>query len=363
MGTWGTGLYSDDTAADVKLLCEEIFPFVSIEEGNKIIFDEYKELIDSNIRDNTYASFWYALADWQWNHGIITAEIKDHTLDLLCNYTGLCEWEESGNKADIKKRKAVLDRLREKLESAQSPKKLPKVRLEKPKHKVGDIIVFQMDSSKKGFESAWKLEYTRPRFIYESPAITECIAECFEPAKDFSGNFLAILCVDFVKEPYSEHISGLYNERSIYAMYNYCSTEEPTPESLSACGFLPYIAWVCDLRAGTNHGATISIDWAYKFAFIAEQFKKNVDYWGQCYTLHCKDEVERFTKMLGAKKYSQDFQYETDLCVAFHDTNIEKLRLGEIGEAIDDLLNINIKNPNLCSPDKLDQIGRVGKYR
>ncbi len=363
MGTWGTGIYSDDTASDIKILCNEIFPFVSVEEGNQIIFEEYKEIINSNILDNTSASFWYALADWQWNHGILDDSIKERALALLHDYVGISEWEESGSKADVKKRKAVLDKLREKLETAQPPKTLPKVRLEKPKHKAGDIIVFQMNGSRKGFESAWQIEYMSPGYVYKSTAINERITDRFEPAKDFSGNFAAVICIGSVKEPYSHHISGIYNEKSVYAIYNYCKPEKPTLESLSKCGFLPHIAWICDLKAGSNHGTTVSIDWEYKFTFIAENFKKESGYLGECFTLYRKDEVERFTNLLARKTYSQDYHYKTDLCTAFSDSNSERLRLMEIGISIDDLLDMDIKNPNFRIPDELDRIGGLGKYR
>ena len=83
MGIWGTGIYSNDTAEDVRDICQEIFPFVSVEEGNRIIFQEFAELINSNLQDDDYASFWYALADWQWKHGILTEEIRIKAIGLL----------------------------------------------------------------------------------------------------------------------------------------------------------------------------------------------------------------------------------------------------------------------------------------
>ena len=66
MGTWGSGLYSNDIAEDVRDMCNEIFPFVDIKEGNKILFTEFSEIVNLSITDNDSASFWYALADWQW---------------------------------------------------------------------------------------------------------------------------------------------------------------------------------------------------------------------------------------------------------------------------------------------------------
>ena len=115
MGTWGTGLYSNDIALDVRDMCNDVFAFFSVEEGNQIIFREYDEILTSEIIDNDYASFWYALTDYQWNHGILCDSIREKTLELLDAYAGMTEWEEVGNKKDIANRKKVLEKLKEKL--------------------------------------------------------------------------------------------------------------------------------------------------------------------------------------------------------------------------------------------------------
>jgi hypothetical protein len=77
MGSWGTGLYSNDTASDVRDICNEVYPLVGIEEGTRIIMKEYAEIIDDDTIDNDIASFWYALADWQWKHGILSDSVKN----------------------------------------------------------------------------------------------------------------------------------------------------------------------------------------------------------------------------------------------------------------------------------------------
>ena len=46
MGTWGTGIYGNDTAEEVREFCNEIFPFVSVEEGNRIVFREFKDILE-----------------------------------------------------------------------------------------------------------------------------------------------------------------------------------------------------------------------------------------------------------------------------------------------------------------------------
>ena len=362
MGTWGTGIYSNDIAADVKEMCAEIFPFLSIEEGNKLIFDEYDDLINSSVIDNEYASFWYALADWQWNHGVLSDLIKERTLELLYNYVGISDWVESACKPDVKKRKSVLDQLRKKLETPQPPLKLPKVRLEKPKHKRGDIVVFQMDDSKKGFDRSWKIEYLRPTYIYASEKISNAITEKFTPPKDLSRNYAAIICVGTVKERYSHYIDNVYNEKSVYAIYNYCKYDRPTLDTLSKCGFLPHIAWSSNAQIGDNYGITESIEWEYKYTFICESFRKNSNYLGECYILHCDNEANRFEYLLSRKSYSNDYLSVTDLEVAYMQSNEEKLRLLNVDIYIDDLLDTSIKNPDLNSPDHLDRIRGGGKY-
>ena len=144
MGTWGTGLYSCDIAEDVKLACNDVFAFYDVKKGNEIILNTFKDVVNQECDDNEAASFWYALADWQWKHGILTEEIRTKALMLLENYTGIKEWETFGNTRDVKQRRVVLDKLSRQLLLRQPDVKLPKATLAKPKHKCGDIIIFKI---------------------------------------------------------------------------------------------------------------------------------------------------------------------------------------------------------------------------
>lgn len=135
MGTWGTGIYACDIAEDVKLACNDVFAFYDVKKGNEIILNTFKDVVDQEWDDNESASFWYALADWQWKHGILTEEIRTKALMLLENYTGIEEWETGSNTSDVKKRRVVLDKLSRQLLLSQPDVKLPKVTLAKPKHK------------------------------------------------------------------------------------------------------------------------------------------------------------------------------------------------------------------------------------
>ena len=113
MGSWGTALYSNDTSSDVRDMCNEVYPLVGIEEGTRLILKEYADIVNCDIVDNDYADFWFALADWQWKHGILTDEIKSKAISLLEAHTGIDEWEGS----DIKKRLAVMDKLLDQLKA------------------------------------------------------------------------------------------------------------------------------------------------------------------------------------------------------------------------------------------------------
>ena len=136
MGTWGPGIYSNDTAEDVRDLCYELFPYLDRAESERILFEEFKDTLrHPDEDDDDYASFWYGYAAWLWKYGMLTDEVRDKTLALLENYAGIAMWEESAAPSDVKKRKAALDKLREKLLSPQPPTKLPRPAIQRPKNK------------------------------------------------------------------------------------------------------------------------------------------------------------------------------------------------------------------------------------
>ena len=48
MGIWGTGLYSNDTALEVKEVCENVIAFYSVEEGKRMLFNVFDEMVNTN---------------------------------------------------------------------------------------------------------------------------------------------------------------------------------------------------------------------------------------------------------------------------------------------------------------------------
>lgn len=345
MGAWGTGIYSNDTAADVKEICKEIFPFVRVEEGNKIIFDEYKELLDQKFVDDDYSSFWYALADWQWNHGILNDKIKKRAIELLEAHAGLADWQESASKADIKKRCAVLDKLLLKLNTPQPNLKLPKASLAKPKHKKGDIIIFKTCALDE--YGTWCISNLSIGFEYASPAIRESANVLSEPF-NATEKYLAILCVGAEKRLYSPYLADVYDENSVYAFYDYCDSQRPSLETLKRCGFLPNITHTSDSerRKVGNFG------WAYQFTTYCS-FRLNSSYGVENFeSMKSFDEFERFHTLLERKPYSNHLiSMRQALYNAFYEFFQEKERLRALNIEVDTLLDTDTYNPDLLFED------------
>lgn len=347
MGVWGTGLYDNDTAQDVKDMCEDIFPFVDIETGNEIIFREFNDLIESKKEsiDNDYVSFWYALADWQWKHGILTEVIRRNALELLALSKGESEWE---NKNDVNRRKNVLNRLKEQLLTNQPARKIRCPKLNKPKHIPGDIIIFKTCSKSEDIgDHSWSFNsccFGRA-CLFESEQIRNADYSGFQP-RDDHDMYMAIICVGTVKVPHSDFLPEIYDEYSVYAYYDYISSNKPEISDLQTCGFLPYIYW------------------------RVNQYKTEVLEWGYCFYLYCDDsgrsnsdfiveitrnekETERYHNLKNRKKYGDFIEPFQSLRTAYYELMEEKQRSIFIGYPIDNLLDMNCINPKLLNKEKV----------
>ena len=347
MGTWGTGIYSNDIASDVKDICNEIFPFMSVEDGNKIIFNEYRDLLNSEIKDNEYASFWYSLSDWQWKHGILSTEICQHTIQLLRTYTGIDEWKESGHSSDVKKRMTVLDKLRHQLETPMPSIKIPKKKLLTPLHKPGTIIIFRSFGEKSEY-NRWVIKRIRGPWLYESDHIRNDSPTILPKPFNGDNKYYAVLCVGTTKILHSQFIPNIYDEYSVYAFYDYCENQIPTLPILTKCGFLPM--FTSDYDSSTQY--YINTGWTYQFYTNSKfnyKYEHQIDYFNKIFDL---SEPTRFYKAIEEKQNLNIPVWKLDLIRAFDDFFDEKIRASICGFQIDTLLN-STRNPNL-----LDKVAR-----
>ena len=141
MGAWGTGLYQDDTTCDVK---EEYLNLLKIgtepEEAMEEMIINWEDCIE-DVEEGPL--FWFALAETQWRYGLLDEKVKEIALQYIEEGIDLERWEE--DQKLYTKRKAELEKLKEKLESEQPKgKKIPKMTFKRAKWKVGDIILYQI---------------------------------------------------------------------------------------------------------------------------------------------------------------------------------------------------------------------------
>ena len=165
MGAWGTSLYSNDTACDVRGdYVDKLKRGKKNEEAIQELIGEYRDIM-GDIEEEPL--FWYAIADTLWNYGRLIPEIKEKALFYLEQKEEMERWKESGRKQVDAWRK-TLDLLRIKLETPQpEEKKVTKYRFFQCKWGLGDVIVYRFSSDyskEKGFEG----KYTAFRKVSEA---------------------------------------------------------------------------------------------------------------------------------------------------------------------------------------------------
>ena len=145
MGAWGTGLYQDDVALDVRdEYKDKLHRGKTDKEVTEEMIDESQYMVDGE--DDT-AIFWFALADTQWNMGRLEERVKEQALKYIESGIDLKRWEEEGNLKNLEKRKKVLEELKKKLLLPQpEKKKVGQYRIHKCEWKLGDTFAYKLES-------------------------------------------------------------------------------------------------------------------------------------------------------------------------------------------------------------------------
>lgn len=203
MGSWGTGLFADDMALDIK--DEYIKYFREGKSPEEIVALLKKEFQIQDNNDDDF--FWVCLSVVQWDHGHLTAHVKERAL------TGLsCLWDPGvwERPADMAKRKALEEKVKTKLESPQpAAKKPPKFRAKKSKWRVGEIYSFQfMDFRNR--------------------------TTCHKKYAEFSFKYGAF-CVVGMELVADEERGGVLDEWPVVMIYDSITDERPTLKELDAC--------------------------------------------------------------------------------------------------------------------------------
>ena len=138
MGAWGTSLYSDDYACDIRADYKD-----RLRKGMS-----NKEAVQDILAHNTAVTgtddepvLWYALADTQWEYGRLLPEVKEKALAFLDAEQDDERWK---TMELMEQRRQVLVKLKEKLLSPQpAEKKVRKYSYYRCPWKLGDVFAYQ----------------------------------------------------------------------------------------------------------------------------------------------------------------------------------------------------------------------------
>ncbi|HEY5050366.1 MAG TPA: DUF4259 domain-containing protein [Acidothermaceae bacterium] len=118
MGAWGPGIFSDDTASDIRGEYRELLEDqVPDGEATRRVIEAYGHL----DADEEHV-LWLALAATQASLGRLDDEVRARAIDVIDSGRGLHLWDEAGP-TELAKRKSVLAKLRSQLTGPQATRK------------------------------------------------------------------------------------------------------------------------------------------------------------------------------------------------------------------------------------------------
>ncbi len=109
MGTWGTGIFDDDLALDIRTSFEgAIRGGASVEEATKLVQEEYAGSLDD---PDEAAVVYLVLAALQNRHGGLQDSIRRKALSIIAHGVDIARWQESGESV-VEGRQRTLEELR-----------------------------------------------------------------------------------------------------------------------------------------------------------------------------------------------------------------------------------------------------------
>jgi len=117
MSIEGPGLYQDDTGHDVRSEFRELIgEGRAPDDATRLLLDRWANVLTD---EDTYCAFYLALADTQWRLGRPVQAVRDVALKIIDSGRDLRRWEYS--EQFHRKRRLILEQLRERLSSAPPP--------------------------------------------------------------------------------------------------------------------------------------------------------------------------------------------------------------------------------------------------
>jgi len=145
MGAWGTAIFSDDLACDVRDdYIKHLAKGKTNEESTQLVIDAYDA---DNLGDEEISVFWISLALTQWKKGRLLEEVKNKAIGYIDSGFDLIRWKDGDNKS-YEKRISVLEKTKETLLSPiPSAKKVPiPYWMHNDPWSVGDLLLYKLTS-------------------------------------------------------------------------------------------------------------------------------------------------------------------------------------------------------------------------
>lgn len=138
MGTWGTAIFSDDTACDIRdEYLSHIGDGYSSAEATEMILAEWKE---SLLDPDEVSVIWLSPAVTQWSKGRLENNVKEKALSIISSGTDLNRWDTKSRRLRVK----VLEKVQAKIESPQPKKKKIPIQFRSYcEWKVGELIAYK----------------------------------------------------------------------------------------------------------------------------------------------------------------------------------------------------------------------------
>lgn len=208
MGSWGTGIFSNDLAADVK---HEYGILLSVGKKNEqiesMLMEYYADILNKN--DPEEDIFWFALSYCEWKRGRLSGYVKEKALCAIESGRDLEIWHAIHSK-NYKQRKLVLDNLGKMLRSPMPPAK--KIRKPTVRHcpwPIGSLLAYRLVADS----------------INQNP--------CF-------GKYVLLRIVAIGRRPLSDIFdTGYYNDSMIVGLYNWIGNTIPQPEIVKNLEYIP----------------------------------------------------------------------------------------------------------------------------
>ena len=214
MGAWGTSIFSDDLAMDVRGEYNALLGLGKEgEEADKLMVQYFLSGIrEANAVDDE-AVFWFALALAQWKKGRLGEIAKLMALHNLELGIDQARWKQTSDEKTYQKRLKVLEEFEKTILSPMPPKK--KVRKPTVHHcpwRVGSLLAYRIVTNEK-----LKKE-NHPLF----------------------NKYALLRVIELKRYPVSKILPNeLYEERMIVGLYNWAGDEIPDPEIIKNLQFIP----------------------------------------------------------------------------------------------------------------------------